>query len=255
MPDRPTMDDPPPFSCLALHGLGGGPYELAPMIAALGGAGVRVEAPTLPGHEGPGPIMPASDWREWADAAGAAFDRLEAHGAPVAVAGFSTGATLALLLAHRRPAARLVLLAPFLAIRFSRLIPIRPAGYLRPISRVFPHLPRRPPAARDPEARRLVGASALYRTFSLRAVLSALELIDEVRPLVPKIRTPTLILQGRRDTVVDPAGASWLADHLGSEHKELIWLPRSDHLLTHDHDRDRVIGASVAFLTGRDGPA
>ena len=47
-------------SCLVLHGLGGGPYELAPLVADLEAAGLQVSAPVLPGHEGPGPVMPGS---------------------------------------------------------------------------------------------------------------------------------------------------------------------------------------------------
>ena len=47
-------------SCLVLHGLGGGPYELAPLVADLEAAGLQVSAPVLPGHEGPGPMMPGS---------------------------------------------------------------------------------------------------------------------------------------------------------------------------------------------------
>jgi carboxylesterase len=244
MADRPT--------CLALHGLGGGPYELGPVIDALRGSGVRVSAPTLPGHDGPGPVMPASAWADWAASAESAFDGLADGGGPVAVVGFSTGATLALLLATRRPVARLALLAPFLAIRFSGLIPIRPEGYLRPIARFLPDLPRRSPAARDPEVRRRLRATATFRTFSLRATLSALELIEQVKPLVPSIRAPALILQGRRDTVVDPRGADWLARHLGSPRKGLLWFTRSDHLLTLDLDRDRVVAEALAFLLRTD---
>ena len=252
MPDRcPTLDDDRPPACLILHGLGGGRFELAPLIEALERAGSRVSAPTLPGHEVLGPVMPASSWTNWAKAAEAGFDELAALGRPVVVFGFSAGGTLALLLATRRPVARLVLLAPFLAIRYSGLIPFHPSSYLRPIARLLPDIPRRFAPARDPEARRKLGATSRFRTFSLRAAVSALELIERVKPLVPEIRVPTLILQGRLDTVVDPVGAAWLAVHLGSTEKQLLYFPRSDHLLALDHERDRVIAASLSFALAR----
>src|SRR5271165_5146004 len=79
-----------PASCLVLHGLGGGPYELRPLIAALQNAGLVVAAPVLPGHDSPGPTMPASKWSDWATIAEAAFDELAATGGRVAVIGFST---------------------------------------------------------------------------------------------------------------------------------------------------------------------
>ena len=254
MSDRPSnVDDDGPRSCLALHGLGGGPFELGPVVEALEREGCRISAPILPGHAVTGRVMPASNWSDWISTAEAGFDDLAALGRPVVVVGFSTGGTLALLLATRRPVARLVLLAPFLTIRHSGLIPIHPSAYLGPIARVLPDLPRRSAPVRDPEARRRLRSVVRFETFSLRATLSALELIEQVKPLVPEVRTPTLILQGRLDSVVEPAGAVWLAAHLGSARKELVYLSRSSHLLTLDHDRDRVIAESVAFALGREG--
>jgi carboxylesterase len=254
MPDsqeRAASADPSRPSCLVLHGLGGGAYELGPIIAALEAEGLRVSTPVLPGHEGPGPVMPSSSWRDWAATVEAAFDDLAAEGAPVVVIGFSTGGTLALYLAGRRPVLRQVLLAPFLAIRYSHLIPLRPSTYLRHVARLIPNIRRRPSAVRDPEMRRWADAAACYRTFSLDAALSALELIEEVKPLVPEIKVPTLIIQGRLDTVVEPRNATWLRDHLGASRKELVILPRSDHLVALDRDRERVIALTRDFVRGQ----
>ena len=248
-------------SCLALHGLGGGPFELAPLTDALRAAGLEVATPTLPGHDGDGPRMPGSTWLEWEHAVEAAYDAQAARagGGPVTVIGFSTGATLALRLATRRPVARLLLLAPFLAIRFAGLVPLPAHVWLGPIARVAPDIPRRRAATVDRSARRALAGSSPFRTFSLPSTLSALALIREVRPAVGTITAPTLILQGRRDSVVAPAGAAWLLDHLGSPARRLIWLPRSDHLLPWDRDRDAVIAAGLMFcrdgrMTDGDGP-
>jgi carboxylesterase len=237
-------------SCLLLHGLGGGPYELNPLIKALEADGLSVSVPLMPGHEGPGPVMPASCWRDWAAAAESAFDTMASDGMPVVVLGFSTGGTLALYLASRRPVARLVLMAPFLAIRHSGLIPLQPGSYLRHLARVMPNLPRRPPAVRDPEMRRWVAAAAHFRTFSIPATLSALELIEVVKPLVPAITVPTLIIQGELDTVVEPDRASWLHRNLGSTQKTLVRLPHSDHLVALDRERKQVIELIRDFVRG-----
>ncbi len=239
-----------PCSCLILHGLGGGPYELEPLIAAIKNAGLVVKVPVLPGHEGPGPTMPSSKWTDWVATADAAFDELNAAGEPVAVIGFSTGATLALELASRRAVLRQVLLAPFLAIRYTGLIPLRPASYLRHVAQLIPDLPRRPPAVRDPEMKRWAAGTDRFRTFNLPAALSALELIDKVKPLVPAIKTPTLIIQGKLDTVVEPANANWLFKHLGAAKKTIISLPKSDHLVALDRERDQVNRAVLEFLLG-----
>ena len=213
-------------ACLALHGLGGGPYEMGPLLDALRAVGLRVDAPVLPGHDRTTKVMPASRWQDWAAAAEAAFDELAAAaGGPVVVLGFSTGGTLALRLATRRPVARLVLLAPFMAIRYTGLIPVRPASYLRHLARLLPDLPRRPPAVRDAEMRRWAAGNDGFRTFNVEATISALELIDLAKSLVHEINTPTLIIQGALDTVVEPANAHWLYRQLGATDKALVTLP------------------------------
>jgi carboxylesterase len=217
--------------------------------------GLNVLSPVLPGHDGPGPVMPASSWADWAATAEASFDELAAAGGPVAVVGFSTGGTLALRLARRRPVARQALLAPFLAIRYTGLIPLRPASYFRKLARLIPDLPRRSPAVRDRAMRRRLATASQFNTFSLVATLSALELIDEVKKDVPEVRVPTLILQGRLDTVVEPANAAWLYRNLGTPppDKRLVFMEHSDHLLALDRERDEVIGETLAFLLGGGG--
>ena len=104
---------------------------------------------------------------------------------------------------------------------------LRPASYLRHLAKVIPDLPRRPPAVRDPEMRRWASSQDGFRTFNLLATISALELIDEVTPLVGEITTPTLIIQGRLDTVVEPFNARWLYSQLSATAKALM-IPRRE---------------------------
>ena len=234
-------------ACLILHGLGGGPYEAGPLIEAIRGTGLDIEVPTYPGHEGPGPRMPSSTWQEWSGAAVAAFDRLAASHRAVAVAGFSTGGTIALHLAAMRPVARL---APFLAIRHRWYYGARPEVYLETLGRLFQNVPRRRACIRDPIRRAEVERVIPYRTFSLEAARSSLALIRVVRLEVPRITTPTLIVQSRLDSVVDPEGARWLASNLGTPEADraILWLDRSDHLVVFDFEREAVIARVLEWF-------
>ena len=65
---------------------------------------------------------------------------------------------------------------------------------------------------------------------------------------MPLIRVPALIVQGAKDTVVDPAGATWLDANLGSPEKRLAVMPRSDHLLAWDFDREEVMRAVRGWI-------
>lgn len=246
----PPIDRTPPGACLILHGLGGGPYEAAPIIEALTGAGIPIEAPVYPGHEGPGPHMPRSTWPEWFEVILDCFNRLHEQHGNVAVIGFSTGGTLALHLAAERPVDRLALMAPFLAVRHRWYYGLRPEVYLATLGRIVRRVPRRRSAVSDPILRREVERLIAFRTFNLDAARSAVALIRRVRVEIPRITTPTLIIQSRRDAIVDPLGAIWLHEHLGTpeEHRKLVWFDRSDHLLAIDVDRDAVIREVLEFL-------
>jgi hypothetical protein len=57
------------------------------------------------------------------------------------------------------------------------------------------------------------------------AARSALEPIEEVKPLVPEITIPTLIIRGKLDTEVERFNAVWLHRRPGATHKALPSLP------------------------------
>lgn len=232
-------------AALLIHGLGGGPHEVQRLGEALAARGVTAQGLRLPGHE-PGDGMPASTWSEWYAATSSAFDELSRRFERVDLVGFSTGCLVALhLAAQTRLSGRLVLLAPFVRVFRPALLPVTPEALLRALPFVKAVPRRRPPLA-DRQARREVERCAGFRTFSLEATRSALALIDLVLGELEAVRAPALILQGRRDTVVDPSGAALL--HARLPGSRLAWLERSDHLLALDVEAAQVIGQASSFL-------
>ena len=200
---------------------------------------------------GTGPRMPGSLWTEWAAAVEASYDRLSvraeggAGGGPRLLDRGDAGARSGESSARRSvdPARPLPgdPVQPVDADRRSALARADRAGHAERTAS-----PRRHSQPRDPS--RVGQARPRFRTFSLASTVSALALIERVKPTVGAITAPTLILQGKRDTVVEPSGAVWLVDHLGSEDKRLVWFARSDHLLAWDHDRESVVGTCLMFF-------
>lgn len=241
--NRPFTLDGTGGAVLLVHGLGGGTYELQWLGEALHARlGLTVRAMHLPGHETPMRAMPASRHEDWVAAVERELDAL----GPAHLVGFSTGALVALHVAQRRPlAGKLVLLAPFIDIYRPPLLPVRPEALLEKTPWLS-QVPRRPPPLRDASLRAEVTAVLPFSTMNLDAARSAKALSEAVMNELGRVSAPTLVLQGAKDTVVDPSGAAPVA--AGVPGARLVSLDDSDHLLVLDRQRDDVADALVAFL-------
>jgi carboxylesterase len=234
--------------CLLLHGLGGGAYEMQLLGEYLHSKGLSVQAINYPGHDRPAAKMPASMWQDWYGHIRNAYESLAKRYDDVLVVGFSTGCPLALYLTTEFPIKKLVLLSPFFAIRREWFYLLPPEAYLYSLGWLIDDVPRRQPPIRDQQMRRHAEQAAWFRTFNFSSVRSAFELIDQVKVRLPEICVPTLIIQSPRDSVVDPSGASFLYDHLGSQTKKLHWLKYSDHAIALDSEREEVFQHTFDFL-------
>jgi carboxylesterase len=143
----------------------------------------------------------------------------------------------------------LVMLSPYFLIRrqWYFLMPVE--NYIFALDWLIKDVPRLRLPIFDPEMQRQAMEIVFYRTFSIPAVRSAMELIELVKPELPKIANPTLIIQSTKDTVVDPSGADYLLQQLGSTQKKLVKLNASDHVIGLDRERERVFSEVAAFLT------
>ncbi len=240
-------------ACLCLHGLGGGIYELEILAQRLHQRGLTVRGINYPGHDHPTPRMPPSSWPEWYGAIEQAYGELRQEYDQISIVAFSTGCPLGLHLAARYPIQKLVLLSPFYRLRHRWYYLFRPEDYLDSIlGQLIDDVPRLRLPITDPHMRQQAGQILVFRSFNLSAVRSALELIGKLKSELPEIHNPTLILQSHRDSVVDPTGAEAYYQGLGSEGKQLIWLKRSDHLITLDIEREQVYQVACRFLVEED---
>ncbi len=235
--------------CLLLHGLGGGVYEMQLLGEYLHQQGLDIQGINYPGHDQPLSTMPASTWQQWYEHILEVYQKLTQKYSSVYVIGFSTGCPLGLYLAANNPVQKLVLLSPFLAIKHEWYYFLRPEVYLFSIiGQIIDHLPRLRLPIRDNTMRQLAEEVAFFKTFNLLSVKSAIELINLVKPMLSQIHIPTLIIQSLKDTVVDPDGAKFIYQNLGSSTKKLYWLQESDHIISLDRERGDVFRQIATFL-------
>jgi carboxylesterase len=239
----------PDHAVLLLHGLGGGVYEMQLLGEFLQHQGLTAQGIAFPGHDRPEATMPASTWSQWYSHIQQTYENLSKTYAKISIVGFSTGCPLGLHLAAQYPVHRLVMLSPYFLIRrqWYFLMPVE--NYIFALDWLIKDVPRLRLPIFDPEMQRQAMEIVFYRTFSIPAVRSAMELIELVKPELPKIANPTLIIQSTKDTVVDPSGADYLLQQLGSTQKKLVKLNASDHVIGLDRERERVFSEVAAFLT------
>ncbi len=226
-------------AAVLVHGFPGTPSDMRPLGKTLQAAGWSVKAPLLPGF-GPDIVtLPDRNHGEWRDAIQAEIVDARATHDRVVLVGHSLGATLTLLATEREPVDAQVLLAPYW--RFSGAVknalwPLLRlwAGRWKPLSNANfddEHirsgvLHMLPDLDLDDETVRA----------GLRRFTVPTHLLNELRHVGASARkaagksvTPTLIVQGLRDELVQPQDTESLLKAIVGAKLELL---DSTHKLT-----------------------
>ena len=222
---------------LVLHGLTGSPGSVPALADGLSGAGLTVEVPALPGHGTTVDDLEPRRWPDWVDAAEDAYRALRGTCERVVLAGHSMGGSLACWLAaeaERRSEspqlAGLVLVNPFID---------PPAQSFRDLLRqLVAEGHRRAPGIGGDIADPAVREPA-YDELPLEPLLSLCEGLDELLPRLAAVTCPVLLMTSRVDHVVPPVSSDILAERVSGP-VERVWLDRSYHVATLDHDRAEV---------------
>lgn len=246
-----------PHAVLLLHGLSSSPLEMRFLARTLHREGFTVSAPMIEGYS-LDPARPAME--RWIDAAVAEFDRLARQYRFVSVCGLSMGATLALALVQRRPAAQaLALLSTTLdydgwAIPWYRFV----LGWLyySPWRRRWRYREAAPFGLKNAALRAKVARSMESTDFSeigpatlsLPAIHEASRLAAHVRKRLPAIRSDCLLIHAIDDETASAKNARLVQARIGSMFQRAIFLDDSYHMITVDNERETVARETVVFL-------
>jgi carboxylesterase len=239
-----SLDASDTRAVLVLHGFGDTPQSVAPVAHALHIAGWTVRAPLLAGHGRSMREMAthgAADWLATARDAYAALRRSHTH---VALVGQSMGGALAVQLAVEAPPPGVVLLAPYLQMP----APIwRTSHLLQLLAPVVPYWTSRTPprSIHDPAA--LARARAHVAT-SATALAELRRVSDGARAVLPRLASPTLVLQSREDNRIAPTTAAETFARIGAATKRLEWFTGRGHVLAVDYAHDEIAARVIAWL-------
>lgn len=226
-----------PHGALVLHGFTGNCAGVRPVAEALHAAGFAVEMPLLPGHGTVVEDLLHHGWDEWYEAAEAALDRLADRVDRVVVAGLSMGGALTCVLAVEHPEiAGIACVNP--ATQVNDEIRDTVATMLAEGSQFIP------PVGSDIA---LEGATEnAYELTPVPPLLTMFDAAERFAPRVDKITCPVLVLTSRQDHVVPPSDSEFLVGQVAGP-VEHVWLEKSYHVATLDHDGPEVARRIVDF--------
>lgn len=224
---------------LLLHGFSGSPASLRPLAESFAADGYTVELPRLPGHGTCWRDLGKVSWRDWVREVVAAHDRLVERTRARAVVGLSFGGCLGLYLAQARRTEvdGLALVNP--AIHQPHpLLPLLPV-----LKRVVPFVPGVVNDIAKPG-----GDEIGYERVSVRGAAEFHELQRIVRGDLGRVTAPLLVLTSRQDHVVPIGNSRLVVEEAASEDVAQVWLERSYHVATLDHDAPEIEREAKAFV-------
>jgi carboxylesterase len=241
----PPTTGAPRSTAILLHGFGGTPRDFRSMAEALAGQGVRVVVPALPGQTGTtfaygrGSYSTAF-YRDWLGKLIAEERAL--GGKPPAVVGTSMGGTLAAIGAADQSISRLVLIAPYFSLAVGGEWTTRLTRWLMWLLPVMPKLQKG--QINDPAGYKE------YETGSYLVSLPAFQHLAEMariaRDKAAALEMPVLVFAAPKDAVASFATTERLFQ--GRSNVQLVVCERSNHVLTYDFDRERILTETLAFL-------
>lgn len=203
---------------LLVHGFGASPYEMRPIGDFLCNRGYLTLGVRLAGHGTTPKDLRSCHWQDWLGSLEQGYAILQGTGLPISLIGQSTGALLALALAHQKEVERLVLLSPFLKLRH----PLANLAWL--LKHLIPFQQRQLPHAEKLH---------YYENRPLAGIAQIGRLRRRVTPLLSQLTMPILVLASAGDQTVAPGTGLALFEKLGSRHKEFhLFGPEVPHVLS-----------------------
>ena len=228
--------------CLMLHGFMGSPVSSHDMAKFLAKHGITVHCPLLPGHGNLPHKLYKVSRKAWMAEAEEALDKIRNLADQIFVMGHSMGAVLSAYLASKNNDIRgMVLIAPLYDVPDPRIKLALVARYFMPwfyplkrksvdkelfLGRVKDFNPKID--VHDPSLKDwLMEATRIPMSGTAQLVRMA----QAGRRLWPKIKIPTIILQGDSDPAVAPGSAKAIFDTIQTEDKQLEMFPNTGHEL------------------------
>lgn len=235
--------DNPKHGILFLHGFTGNPAEFKYLVKMAENISFSYLLPRYPGHGTSIYEMLNTDRNDWYTCAREAYIELNSRCENIYIVGHSMGACFAGNLAYEFNPKKIVLISMPYELKDWRL------RFTSLISKFIKILPADNSASAilDPEE------SKKHKGYSegtpVKQVGDLLKIINYTRKILPKVKTPTLLIQSSKDSAVGENAIDSIFEKIGSDKKSKSVYHNSEHVIMMDYDKDEVIKKISDFLT------
>ena len=230
---------------LLSHGYMAAPLEVRELALYLGKLGYWVYVPRLKGHGTSPDDLATRSYQDWIKSIDRGYAVISSICRKVVVGGFSTGAGLALGLAARleQIAGVFAVAAPMTLMDFSTKFVPAVDMWNRIMDRAYKVGPKKEFVENKPE-----NPHINYLRNPISGVREIERLMNDLEPKLPNLKMPALIIQSRRDPVVDPKGSRKIFELIGTSEKEYILFNFDRHGILLGDDAQKVYKAIGEFV-------
>lgn len=222
---------------LLIHGFTGSPSEMRLLGNYLHKEGYTVYAPLLKGHGTSPKEMKKTNKDDWWKSVIEGYNYLREKGyEQIVPIGLSMGGILSLKLAVEKDVVAVVSLATPIFVHNKKFDLAKWIKYFIPYQ------------AKTEKAEHIQKHLAVYNQTPVACIASLNLLIKEVKANLYRVSNPILIIQGKADETVHYKSADYIYNNVNSAQKNLKWYNKSTHIITLDHDRNKVFQDISLFL-------
>lgn len=231
---------------LLIHGLMAAPEEVREWAQFLHAKGLTVYAPRLAGHGTSSKDLSTRSYNDWLDSVDRGHAILKQCCKKILIAGFSTGAGLALQSVILKPDAFKAVLAVSAPLKFKSFSS-RFAETLNAFNRFCNHWGMGS-LTREFMENNADNPHINYLLCPVSAFVQVKKMMKKVRRSLPDIQIPTLVLQANNDPKVDPQSGPAIFKLLGSDKKHFAWVDYHMHGIVRGKIADVVFKEVESFL-------
>ncbi len=229
-------------AALLLHGFTSSPKVFEELTSYLSKNNITTHAPLLPGHGTSPERLAVTKYYQWIEAVNESIENLEKDHKEIYLIGSSFGGNLALISANKSKKIKgIITLGTPIHFRREKI-----TRYL-----IFPILKRIKlfqKKKRDKDREEIDKKRVSYNTIPLKSLNHVLRIIELSKKSLPKIKSPIMVMQTEKDSVVREDSGDYIMRHIASKQKSIVTVPESYHVFILDKYRKEVNKEILDFI-------